>query len=174
MNHKNVLYIFQNAFHVHFQRKKNFFYRYISFFVLPKTEGSAETGSLTFPGAIIDVKSINIITDIYRIMFISNSIPVVAVWKIKIKTHANMCLIDLFREINSTKIFVTMISRQISSEVLIYHLYFGLVNFLLLHYLGHRNWNLVQRHPNQDHLTMMSWSDHFLSAGMWTYLIEDN
>ena len=86
----------------------------------------------------------------------------------------NHVIYSIFREINSAKIFVTMISRQISSEVLIYHLYFGLVNFLLLHYLGHRNWNLVQRHPNQDHLTMMSWSDHFLSAGMWTYLIEDN
>ena len=79
-----------------------------------------------------------------------------------------------FREINFTKIFVSLISRKISSEVLIYHLYFGLVNFLLLHYLGHHNWNLVQRHPNQDHLTMMSWSDHFLSAGMSTYQIEDN
>ena len=73
--------------------QKNFFFidTYI-FFVLPKTEGSAETGSLTFSGAIIDVKSINIITDIYRIMFISNSIPVVAVWKIKMKTRSNVCL----------------------------------------------------------------------------------
>ena len=93
MNRKNVIYIFYNAFHVHFQRKKNFFFIDIYiFFVLPKTEGSAETGALTFPGAIIDVKSINIITDIYRIMFISNSIPVVAVWKIEMKTHSNMCL----------------------------------------------------------------------------------
>ena len=88
--------------------------------------------------------------------------------------HVQMCAYGLFREINFKKIGVSLISRKISSEVLIYHLYFGLVNFLLLHYLGHRNWNLVQRHPNQDHLTMMSWSDHFLSAGMWTYLIEDN
>ena len=69
---------------------QKFFKRYIYFFVLPKTEGSAEIGSLTFPGAIIDVKSINIITDIYRIMFISNSIPVVAVWKMK--TRSNVCL----------------------------------------------------------------------------------
>ena len=97
-------------------KKKFFFYRYIYFFVLPKTEGSAETGSLTFSGAIIDVKSINIITDIYRIMFISNSIPVVAVWKIEMKTRSDMCLwsfslnqfYENFRVTDFTENFVTI------------------------------------------------------------------